>query len=149
MSTATTADPHDGARIRAVVRDATNRAFRSRVATAIGRFRDDATRVLTLRREQFAISPERWLELCASAQNAISRQEFQAFAGALCVSPRRLAIGSGPIDDPKATGWTPPPVGWFTFGSHVDVEVALEFSEATDPGDGLPRFERPRIEVAA
>lgn len=150
MSAVTTTDPHGGVRIRAVVRDGFDRAFRARVAVAIGRFSEDATRVLTLRREQFDISAERWLDLCESPQNAASREEFQAFAGALCVNARWLAIGSGPIVNDSVTGWTPPPPGWFTFGTHVDEpEVELEFSDEVDPADGLPRFERPRTTVTA
>lgn len=40
-------------------------------------------------------------------------------------------------------GWfRPPPIGWFSFGTHVDQPVQLEFSEETGE-DGLPLWERP------
>lgn len=38
-----------------------------------------------------------------------------------------------------------PPKGWYTFGTHVDVIVRLEFSEEVGD-DGLPLWERPIYE---
>lgn len=38
--------------------------------------------------------------------------------------------------------YLPPPPGWFTFGTHVDSDVSLEFSKELDE-DGLPFWEKP------
>jgi hypothetical protein len=38
--------------------------------------------------------------------------------------------------------WREPPEGWFAFGTHVDQEIRLEFSDEAGE-DGLPRWERP------
>lgn len=35
-----------------------------------------------------------------------------------------------------------PPQGWYTFGTHVDIPVSLEFSEEKDEA-GMPLWERP------
>jgi hypothetical protein len=145
----TITDPHEGARIREVVRESVDQAFRHRVAVAIGRFGSDVTRLLTLRREQHDVDPDRWIDLCQSPFAAKSPAEFQTLASILCVEPRWLAIGSGPVVGKTMTGWTPPPAGWFTFGTHVDGGVELEFSDDLHPDDGLPRYERPREAVAA
>ena len=149
MTESTTRDPHQGARIREVVRKGVDRAFRQRIAVAIDRFGPDVTRLLTLRREQHNVDPDRWVELCQSPLAAASSAEFQTLASVLCVEAKWLAIGSGPIVGDTMTGWTPPPAGWFTFGTHVDVPIELEFSDELYPDDGLPRWERPREAVAA
>lgn len=40
-------------------------------------------------------------------------------------------------------GWfRPAPIGWHQFGTHVDQDVRLEFSEETDEA-GMPLWERP------
>jgi hypothetical protein len=42
-----------------------------------------------------------------------------------------------------------PPEGWFTFGHHVDQPtIVLEFSSEVDEEDGLPLWERPKVEGA-
>lgn len=39
--------------------------------------------------------------------------------------------------------WREPPPGWYTFGTHIWVDVPLEFSAEVDEEDLLPLWERP------
>lgn len=73
---------------------------------------------------------------CQSPDVPSSPADFQTLASILCVEPKRLAIGR------SLGGWTPPPAGWFTFGSHEhehEHELELEFSDELHADDGLPR----------
>lgn len=38
-----------------------------------------------------------------------------------------------------------PPPGWFTFGTHIEEDVKLEFYGAQYTEDGLPLWERPVV----
>jgi hypothetical protein len=40
--------------------------------------------------------------------------------------------------------WQEPPEGWFTFGTHIDQPIRLEFSTETGE-DGIPLWERPLV----
>lgn len=61
----------------------------------------------------------------------------------ICDHAAELAVGSiNRLYLESKVVWVEPPEGWFTFGTHVDQPVKLEFSEDTSE-DGLPLWERP------
>lgn len=131
----------------AVVRRGADVAYQARVHGTIQALPGGADRSNTIM-ARAGLTHERFLELLRSTRR-VTRDEFQSFAKALRVSPRWLAIGAGEPADGVA-GWVAPPEGWHTFGSPVDQpDVELEFSEALDPDDLMPRWKRPRTTVAA
>lgn len=130
------AQRRESARVMMVVQHAADRAYRARVQKAIvhclGVVGPEG--LLASSRAQ-GISEDRWSWLRRSTRNAESPAEFQAFARALHVSARWLAIGAGWMKEP--------PAGWFATGTHIDQPgVALEFSVELD-SDLLPLWERP------
>lgn len=140
MSEGTTPTPVD--RSMAIAQEAADKAYRARVSAAIlsldgERYMEE----LVQRRADAGIDVHRWFALRASTRSAASPEEFQAFARVLRVSPRWLAIGFGDRLD-GIGGFQEPPVGWETFGSHVDrPDEALEFSAELDEV-GEPLWER-------
>jgi hypothetical protein len=112
------------------------------------RVREHGLEELIQSRREAGINVHRWLALRRSTREAASPEEFQTFARVLGVSPRWLAVGSGDCvdhaDNVELQGFEQPPVGWETFGSHVDrPEAQLEFSSRLGE-DSLPLWERER-----
>lgn len=138
-------DPHDGARIRAVVRAAADDAYAARVDTAVRHLMEksgvtDYGTITSELMEKTELEHDEFVALHRTVRGHTPRN-FQAFARVLGVSARWLAIG-GP--------WLQaPPAGWSTFGTHLDSPEDLEFSLTLDPGDLMPLWERPRTEVIA
>ncbi|MCY1718470.1 hypothetical protein OVA26_16160 [Microbacterium sp. SL62] len=139
-SIATFKDDLESARVTRVVETAADAAYRRRARLAESAVVDGVGReTLVRRRRDAGLDELRWVSLLSSSRTA-SPDEFQAFAAALGVSARWLAVGSGSMAEP--------PEGWSIFGTHVDVAGRLEFSSTLDPS-GLPLWERPTDEVAA
>lgn len=137
MTTNPGSDPAAVERLRFArnARRAADLAYQARVETALTR----ATRMLgrtglVRSRRGAGLTEDRWVSLSRSAHHARSPYEFQAFARALHVSARWLAIGAGHHFDP--------PAGWATFGTNgYGLGVQLEFS--AELGDDLmPLWER-------
>lgn len=135
-------DDPENLRCMQVVQHAADTAYRARVAEALSsRFAGgDGTAITRARRAQ-GLSEDRWYALSQSSRYASSPAEFQAFARALSVSARWLAVGSGSRIDP--------PAGWYPFGTHIDSgpELHLDFSDEVGV-DLLPLWERPVLASA-
>lgn len=132
-------DEAHGERIRRLVQDAFDAAFRARVQRAVtDRIHEAGMDALVRRQRAAGIDRDRWMLLTRSTRDAASPAEFKAFARVLRVSARWLAIGSA-----EPVRFQAPPEGWAAFGTHVDQpDLKLEFSAEVDEEDGLPLWER-------
>lgn len=142
-------------RIRAVVAEAADRAYRARVSRAInaGVQRDRVSalpgheRLSTVAERMSAesMTDDEW-NAAAQSRRGLTKEQFQRFARVLGVSAKWLAIGTW---RDSRDGYLPPPASdtaspWPDFGTHSHASTPVEFHPQVDDG-GMPMWERALV----